>query len=85
MKSLTVAACACHTCRTHSRAYVCHLFRAREILALQLASIHNLAFYLQLTRDMRSAILNDAFSAWKNAFIDRYTGGTRAAGAGSDR
>jgi queuine tRNA-ribosyltransferase len=76
--------CACHTCRTHSRAYVCHLFRAREILALQLASIHNLAFYLQLTRDMRNAILNDAFSAWKNAFIDRYTGGTRAAGAGSD-
>jgi queuine tRNA-ribosyltransferase len=74
--------CGCHTCRTHSRAYLCHLFRTQEILALQLASVHNLAFYLQLTRDLRNAIFNDAFSAWKDAFVRRYTGGERNADDG---
>jgi queuine tRNA-ribosyltransferase len=64
--------CRCYTCRTFSRAYVCHLFRAKEILGLQLASIHNLAFYLQLTRDARNAIFRDTFSEWKDAFLKRY-------------
>lgn len=64
--------CGCYTCRTFSRAYVCHLFRAKEILGLQLASIHNLAFYLQLTRDARNAIFQDTFSDWKDAFLKRY-------------
>lgn len=65
-------ACGCYACRTFSRSYICHLFRAKEILALQLASIHNLAFYLELTRDARNAIFNDQFSVWKDAFISRY-------------
>ena len=68
-------ACSCYTCRTFTRSYLCHLYRAKEILGLQLASIHNLTFYLELTRDARNAILNDGFSEWKAAFIREYTAG----------
>jgi len=57
--------CACYACRTFSRAYLRHLTKAREILALQLASMHNLAFYLWLVRSAREAILEHRFSAWK--------------------
>jgi queuine tRNA-ribosyltransferase len=64
--------CSCYACRTFTRSYLCNLFRAREILGLQLASIHNLAFYLQLTRDARNAILHSDFSAWKEKFLARY-------------
>jgi len=57
--------CSCYTCRTFSRAYLRHLFRAKEILALQLASLHNLAFYLWLTATAREAIIAGQFAAWK--------------------
>ncbi len=67
--------CSCYTCRTFTRAYLCNLFRVREILALQLASIHNLAFYLELMRDARNAILSDSFDAWRSEFILRYGSG----------
>jgi queuine tRNA-ribosyltransferase len=67
------ADCGCYTCRTFSRAYVCNLFRTREILGLQLATIHNLAFYLELARQMRSAILEGCFDAWRASFTARYT------------
>ena len=67
------ADCDCYCCRTFSRAYIAHLFRAREILGLQLASLHNTAFYLQLTRDARSAILKGCFPSWKAEWIARYT------------
>lgn len=60
------ASCGCYTCRTFTRAYLRHLFRAKEILGLQLASIHNLAFYLQLMRDAREAIVGGRFAAWKH-------------------
>ncbi|MBI5647264.1 MAG: tRNA guanosine(34) transglycosylase Tgt [Ignavibacteriae bacterium] len=73
------AQCGCYACATFSRAYLRHLFHVRETLAMQLASQHNLAFYLQLTRDMRNAILGDVFSGWKQQFIARYTSGTHAA------
>ena len=63
--------CGCHTCRNYTRAYLCHLFRAKEVLGLQLASIHNLAFYLQLLRDARRAILDDTFGDWKRAALAR--------------
>lgn len=61
--------CKCYTCRTFSRAYVRHLFKAREILGLQLATIHNLAFYLWLTRAAREAILEHRFAQWKAAIL----------------
>lgn len=54
-------ACACYTCRTFSRAYIRHLFQAGEILFSQLATLHNVHFYLQLMREMRAAILEDRF------------------------
>jgi queuine tRNA-ribosyltransferase len=50
---------------TYSKAFLHHLFKAQEILALQIASIHNLAFYLQLMKEARLNILSDNFTAWK--------------------
>jgi len=64
--------CDCYACAHFTRAYISNLFRTREILGLQLASIHNLAFYLRLTRDARNAIFQDRFSSWKDAFVRRY-------------
>jgi queuine tRNA-ribosyltransferase len=57
--------CACYACRTFTRAYIRHLTKAREILALQLASIHNLSFYLWLVRSAREAIFQNRFEPWK--------------------
>ncbi len=68
--------CDCYTCQNFTRAYVSNLFRTREILGLQLASLHNLAFYLRLTRDARSAILKDTFPSWKDDFVRRYLEGS---------
>lgn len=66
------AECTCYVCKNFSRAYICHLFRAKEILALQLASLHNLAFYLRLTMDARQAIIEDRFLEWKRTFLHQY-------------
>ena len=57
--------CECYTCRSFTRAYLRHLFKAREIMALQLASIHNLTFYLWLCRSAREAIQSGSFALWK--------------------
>ncbi|MFV0468921.1 MAG: tRNA guanosine(34) transglycosylase Tgt [Dysgonomonas sp.] len=54
----------------YSKAYLRHLFIVNEILALQIASIHNLAFYLQLVKDARLHILNGDFSTWKKSIIE---------------
>lgn len=59
--------CSCYTCRNFTRAYIRHLFKAGEIMALQLASIHNLTFYLRLCRQARKEILNNNFQEWKSA------------------
>lgn len=59
------AGCPCYTCRTFTRAYIRHLFKSGEILALQLASMHNLTFYTWLVSSAREAILSGRFSAWK--------------------
>jgi len=61
--------CSCYTCRSFSRAYIRHLFKAREILALQLATIHNLSFYLWLCEEARTAIREKRFSAWKRKLL----------------
>lgn len=63
--------CDCYTCRNFTRAYLRHLFIAKEILALQLASIHNLRFYLNLISEARRMILLDRFSEWKKEIIER--------------
>ena len=61
----------CLTDRTHSKAFLHHLFKAGELLALQIASIHNLAFYVRLTADARQHILAGDFTPWKRSVIDR--------------
>ncbi|MBO7507697.1 MAG: tRNA guanosine(34) transglycosylase Tgt [Paludibacteraceae bacterium] len=53
----------------YSRAYLRHLFIADELLALQIASIHNLAFYLWLVKEARKHILADDFSTWKASMV----------------
>lgn len=62
--------CSCYTCKNFTRAYLRHLFVAEEILALELASIHNLHFYLDLVRTARKQILNGTYVEWKNSIIE---------------
>ena len=53
----------------YSKAYLHHLFKAQELLALQIASIHNLAFYLELMREAREHISSGDFSLWKSKMV----------------
>lgn len=55
----------------YSKAYLHHLFKAKELLAMQIASIHNLAFYLWLVREARKHILADDFAAWKAVMVEK--------------
>ncbi len=55
----------------YSKAYLRHLFIAGEFLALQIASIHNLSFYLQLVTDARAHILQGDFNGWKKEMVER--------------
>lgn len=57
--------CACYTCKNYTRAYVAHLFRAKEMLASTLASIHNLYFVVNLVKEARKAILEDKWEEFK--------------------
>ena len=60
----------CETDRVYTKAYLHHLFKAQELLALQIASIHNLAFYLRLVSYAREHIINGDFVEWKRSVID---------------
>jgi queuine tRNA-ribosyltransferase len=64
--------CSCYTCQTFSRAYLRHLFKASEILGARLATIHNVHFLLQLMREVRTAIAQDRFLAFKKEFMEGY-------------
>lgn len=57
----------------YSRAYLRHLFISQELLAMQIASIHNLAFYLWLTGEARRHIIAGDFKAWKTDMVERVT------------
>lgn len=57
----------------YSRAYLRHLFICQELLAMQIASIHNLAFYLWLVKEARKHILDGDFSSWKKEMTERVT------------
>ena len=61
--------CNCYTCNNYSRAYLRHLFNSGEILALQLASIHNLFFYIQLVKEAREKIIEGNFKDWKEKIV----------------
>ena len=64
--------CQCYTCRNYSRAYIRHLFKAEELLAYRLVSIHNLYFLLQFMRDMRQSIFDGTFREFRRDFWKRY-------------
>jgi len=73
------SACPCEACQGFSRAYLRHLFAARELLAYRLLTLHNLTFYLGLMREMREAIARGGFSSLRSRVLERY--GTDAAEA----
>ena len=64
--------CDCMTCRNYSRAYIRHLFQVGEILALRLATLHSLYFFLGLMRQMRQAIVADRFEDWAQETLETY-------------
>lgn len=57
----------------YSKAYVRHLFISSEILAMQIASVHNLAFYLWLVKEARRHIVDGDFKSWKSDMVERVT------------
>ena len=71
--------CDCYTCRNYSAANLRHLFRAKELLGLRLASIHNLRFVLALMERIRASILEKRFDAFRRDFLDRYQPANEAA------
>jgi queuine tRNA-ribosyltransferase len=69
-------ACRCETCRDYSRAYLAHLFRAGELLAQRLSSVHNLTYTLDLMRAIRQGLTDGGYEALR----DRVTGQFAAPG-----
>lgn len=72
------ASCTCEVCRTYSRAYLRHLFKTGEHLAVTLGSLHNVHFLVQLVREARERILDGSFAGWHEAFAVRYRAGVAA-------
>ena len=66
------AECDCYCCRNYSAAYLWHLFKAKEILGLRLASVHNLRFIQRLMEEIRSAINEERFEKFRESFWSRY-------------
>lgn len=66
--------CSCHTCKHYSRAFLHHLFRAKELTFYRLASLHNLHFYLNLMSEARTAIIQKRFDAFRAKFYSDRAG-----------
>ncbi len=64
--------CRCYTCQNYTMAYLAHLFKAREMLAATLASIHNLYFINNLMSEIRKSILEGYFPKFKDEFLKKY-------------
>lgn len=64
--------CDCPVCRTYSKAYIRHLFKAREMLPMRLCVIHNLYFYNKLMADIRDALDNGTFAEFKRQKVEIY-------------
>lgn len=62
--------CGCPTCKRHSRAYLRHLFKANELLAMRLAVMHNLYFYNTLMERIREALDNDTFKEFHDKYVE---------------
>lgn len=67
--------CTCYTCTHYSRAYLRHLFKAKELLAYRLNTLHNIHYYLDLMGNMRAAILEDRFAAFRSRFLEERSAG----------
>ena len=65
-------ACDCYACRNFTRAYIRHLFNAKEITAGRLASIHNLRFLIHMMEEIREAIAEDRLLDYRKEFYERY-------------
>jgi queuine tRNA-ribosyltransferase len=64
--------CDCYTCRNYTRAYLCHLFRGKEMVAATLATIHNERFIVRLVDQMRAHLIAGTFQEFKADFLGRY-------------
>ncbi len=64
--------CGCYACQNYTRAYLHHLYKAGELFAYRLVTIHNLYFLLKFMRDMRQAILEDRFTEFRDNFYAQY-------------
>ena len=64
--------CQCEVCQKYSRAYLCHLYRAHEMLGGTLGSMHNLYFIINLVKHMRESILEKTFFEFKKDFLKEY-------------
>lgn len=62
--------CGCAVCKKYSRAYIHHLFRAKELLGIRLVSLHNVAFLLHLMREVRQSIIEGSFSSLRASWLD---------------
>ncbi len=62
--------CSCPTCRNFSRAYIRHLFKSKEMLAMRLCVMHNLHFYNMLMQEIRDALDNGTFEEYRNKYVD---------------
>ncbi len=67
--------CGCYTCRNYSRAYLRHLFLARELLVYRLNSIHNIYYYQSLMEEIRSALASDSFSEFVHTCYAQWNAG----------
>ncbi len=65
--------CGCYTCQNYTRAYVAHMFRAKEMFAGTLASIHNLYFLTHFVKKIRQSILDGTFQELKKKLLEKYT------------
>lgn len=66
--------CECPACRHYTRAYIRHLFKAKEMLAMRLCVLHNLYFYNKLMADIRNAIDEDSFTDFKRQKLEEWGG-----------
>jgi queuine tRNA-ribosyltransferase len=73
------AECDCYTCTHYTRAYLHHAFKAKEMIASTLATIHNVRFTVRLVDGMRTAIERGDFAAMREEFLGRYYAGTASA------
>jgi len=64
--------CSCYTCSNFTRAYLSHLFRSGELLALRLNTLHNINFMIKLTSRIRAAIKSGTYSRDKKEFLRKY-------------